>query len=88
MAVHTVELLEHALEAARQLGMKVRPEWLSGAGGGGCEIKGQKWIFLDLGQSPLEQLDQVVQALRGEPALARLDLPPELKAMLHVRKTA
>ena len=86
--MHTVELLEQALGVARQLGVKVRPEWLNGAGGGGCEIKGQKWIFLDLGQSPLEQLDQVVQALRGEPRLARMDITPELNALLQVRKSA
>lgn len=85
--MHTVELLEEALTAASRLGFKVRQEWL-GAGGGACEIKGQKWIFLDHGQMPLEQLAVVAAALRGEPGLARLPLGAELRAYLGVRRSA
>ena len=86
--MHTVELLEYALSAARQLGYGVRHEWLGGNGGGACLLKGQKWVFLDLAQTPLEQLVDVAMAIRGEPGLDRLDLPPALRSYLLVRKTA
>ena len=86
--MHTVELLEHALTVARQLGYGIRHEWLGGNGGGACLLKGEKWLFLDLAQTPLEQLDQVSAALRGEAALERLDVEPALRPHLQVRKSA
>lgn len=85
--MHTVELLEHALEAARKLGYRVRQEWLGGPGGA-CELRGQKWLFLDLGLDPGEQLGVVAAALRGEPGAARLDLSPALRQYLNVRRSA
>ena len=86
--MHTVELLEHALSVAGLLGIKLRMEWLGGTGGGGCEIHGQKCIFLDLAQSPSEQLEQVLAALRGEPGLAALEMPLPLRHLLGLRKVA
>lgn len=62
--MHTVELLDEALDLAAQLGYAIRQEWLGGSGGGGCEIKGRKCLFLDLALSPLEQLEQVAAAIR------------------------
>ena len=85
--MHTVELLEHALAAARQLGYGVRHEWLEG-GGGACLLRGRKWLFLDLAQTPIEQLAQVAAVLRTEPATQRLELPPALRSYLALRKTA
>jgi hypothetical protein len=85
--MHTVDLLERALAAARELGYRVRQEWL-GATGGACEIKGQKWLFLDLALSPYDQLQVVAEGLRGDPRLARLALCPELATLLNVRRTA
>jgi hypothetical protein len=64
--MHTVDLLEQALGAAEKLGYRIRQEWLGGSGGGGCEIKGQKWIFVDLALDPLDQLEQVAEVLRHE----------------------
>lgn len=61
--MHTVELLDEALDLAASLGFAIRQEWLGGSGGGGCEIKGRKHLFLDLALSPLEQLEQVTQAI-------------------------
>ena len=46
--MHTVEALEQALDLAQRLGYEVRQEWLGGNGGGGCELNGQKVLFLDL----------------------------------------
>lgn len=86
--MHTVEILDQAITAAQLLGVKIRQEWLGGDGGGGCEIRGQKWVFLDLTQSPAEHLAQVVDTIRGEPGLSHLDLPPELTRMLEARRAA
>ncbi|HVU90128.1 MAG TPA: hypothetical protein VHD36_22545 [Pirellulales bacterium] len=63
--MHTVELLERALRAAEGLGYRVRQDWLDGPGAG-CEIKGEKWLFLDLASSPLDQLDVVAGVLSRE----------------------
>ncbi len=62
----TVELLEQALALAKRLGYAVRQEWLGGSGGGACEIKGKKLLFLDLAETPLDHLDQVLELLRRE----------------------
>ena len=39
--MHTVELLQEAVEAARRLGYEVRQDWLGGDGGGHCIVRGQ-----------------------------------------------
>jgi len=72
--MHTLDKLERAIAAVEQLGYRVRQDWLGGGsggggtGGGGCEIRGQKWLFLDLSQSPADQLDVVTEVLRREAA--------------------
>jgi len=65
-AVHTAEKLDAALAVARRLGYKIRLECLDGQPGGGCEISGKKWLFLDLSLSPQEQLGQVLETLQFE----------------------
>jgi hypothetical protein len=79
----TVELLKEAIGLARQLGYQISEEWLNGHGGGMCELKGQKWLFLDLGLGPSEQLDVVVSALRGESDAIYMPMSEELRAQLH-----
>jgi len=86
--MHTVELLEEALGVARQLGYRLREEWLGEITGGACHINGQKWLFLDLALSPAEQLDQVATAIRQEGNPAQLDASAELRQMLGVRRAA
>ncbi|MEK6235749.1 MAG: hypothetical protein N2C14_13660 [Planctomycetales bacterium] len=81
--MHTVDLLDHALRIAGKLGYDLRQEWLDGNGGGGCRYKDQKWLFLDLAQSPDEQLDVVLDVLRGEPTLAELPVPQPLLQKLR-----
>jgi hypothetical protein len=84
--MHTVELLEEALQAAQSLGFQVRQDWLGGSGGP-CEIKGQRWLFIDLSLSPLEQLDQVLAAIQ----LVTLDgatISPPLQRLLKPRAAA
>jgi hypothetical protein len=83
-----VELLDAALVLARQLGYRVREEWLDGRGGGGCEIRGQKWIFLDLALSAEEQLEAVLDTLRADPATVTDVMDDRLRRLLRTRKIA
>jgi hypothetical protein len=80
--MHTVEILEQALDLAVRRGYKIRQEWLGGLGGGGCEVGGRKVLFLDLAHGPAEQLDQVLDALRREPEAAAMPMPRELRELL------
>ncbi|MBC8868921.1 MAG: hypothetical protein H8E44_05860 [Planctomycetes bacterium] len=86
--MHTVELFEQALSVAEQLGYGVRQEWLGGSGGGACEFAGRKWIFVDLALNSVEQLEQVTEALQGDPAIFAVDLPPSMRDLLGIRKSA
>jgi hypothetical protein len=61
--MHTVDLLNESLQAARGLGYEARFEWLGGTGGGACEIHGRRWIFLDLALAPAEHLQLVQEVL-------------------------
>jgi hypothetical protein len=64
--MHTVQLLNEALDAARRLGFDVRQDWLGGNGGGHCMVRGRRMLLLDVAQSPDEQLEIVAEALRCE----------------------
>lgn len=86
--MHTVELREQALALARQLGYTVRQEWLGGSGGGHCEFAGRQWIFVDLSQSATEQLEQVADALRSNPAVRQLAVTPAMRKVLGIRKAS
>ncbi len=86
--MHTVELLEHAVAAAERLGYRIRQDWLDGSTGGACLRGREKWIFLDLALGPIDHLTCVAEAIRGEPGWAKLDLPPELRSLTEVRKSA
>lgn len=86
--MHTVDLREQALDLAQRLGYRIREEWLGGSGGGQCEFAGQRWIFVDLALNATEQLEQVADALRSDPAINAVPLPPVLRRLLVVRKPA
>lgn len=86
--MHTVERLEQVLAVAQQLGYQVRQEWLGGSGGGSCEIKGRKVLFVDLALSALEQLDQAADALQRDARLTTLKMPVEVRQLLTPRRAA
>jgi hypothetical protein len=86
--MHTVEILEQALDLAVRLGYSIRQECLAGNGGGGCELKGRKLFFLDLDLGPTEQLDQILEVLRREIDVPKLPIPQELGELLKIRKIA
>ena len=83
--MHTVELLQEALEAARGLGYDVRQDWLGGDGGGHCLLRGRRMLLLDVAQSPDEQLDVVADALRCEKNVATLKISRPLGERLAAR---
>ncbi len=85
--MHTVEVLDRALTVAESLSYRIRHEWLGGSGGGACEFAGRKWIFVDLALTVTEQLDQVLEALRSEPAIHTVSMPAEIRRLLD-RKLA
>ena len=68
--MHTIERLERLKDLAERAGYTVRQEWLGGVAGGACQFAGRKWIFLDLSLSVIEQLEQMADALHGDPAVA------------------
>jgi hypothetical protein len=84
--MHTVELLDEAIDLAKQMGMVVREEWFSGAAAGACEFKGRRWLFLDLALSPSEKLDVVAAALRSVPIPPGTLVSPPLARLLELRK--
>ena len=86
--MHTVEMLQRLTDLAEQAGYTIRHEWLGGSGGGACEFAGRKWIFVDLSLSVVEQLDQVVAAIKDDPAVWLLDLPVPVTRALGRRQAA
>ena len=86
--MHTVEILEKAIDVARRLGYQVRQDFLDGAGGGHCLVKGRKMILLDVAQSYDEQLSDMADALRDESRLVDMDIASEVAEYLGVRRVA
>ena len=81
--MHTVELMDQAIIAARKLGYDVRHEWLGGVAGGGCEVAGRKWLFVDLSLSAVEQLEQVCRVLEEDPGMGTIGVPLALQRRMH-----
>ena len=81
--MHTVDLFEHLVGVARQLGYQIRHEYLGGVGGGRCEVAGKRWIFVDLALSSTEQLDQLVEAIQEDPAIHTLSLPDQITQLMQ-----
>lgn len=67
--MRTVEVLQTALRLAERAGYQIRHEWLDGNGGGACEVRGRKLLFVDLALGPREQLEVVLNALRQDPSV-------------------
>jgi hypothetical protein len=86
--MHTVELLNEAVDTARRLGYEVRQDWLGGNGGGHCVVRGRKWILLDMAQSADEQLEIMTEALRDEAGAKLAATSAELAKRLAVRTAA
>jgi hypothetical protein len=86
--MHTVELMEQALEVAKRLGYSIRQDSFAGSGGGPCELNGRKLLFLDLDLTVEEQLDIVTAWLRTEPMAQMASMSRDLRELLRIRKVA
>jgi len=85
--MHTVELLEQALATARQMGFLVREEWL-GTGGGGCVLRGRRYLIVDLALNHREQLEQVLAAISEADEQTILQFPAPIRELLDQRRAA
>ena len=85
--MHSVELLQEAIALAQQLGYRVRQEWV-GTGGGICQFRGERWLFIDLSQTVLEQLESVRQALASSPRWKQCSTSPQMRRLLESRSAA
>ena len=81
--MHTVDIMDEALCLAKRIGYRIRQEWLGGSGGGGCEIRGQKFLFLDLSLGPDDQLELVLDALKNDPDTLEAEVPATLTTLLR-----
>lgn len=70
--MHTIDILEEALQLASACGWEVRHEWLAGFRGGACRLGRTHLLFIDRSLTAEEQLDQVLEGLRSQ-----LDRPTE-----------
>ena len=86
--MHTVDMVKEAIAVAQRAGYRIRQEYLGGSMGGGCEFGGQKWIFLDVSLGPVDQLEQVLDALRHDPDVVGMPMSGELQNRIGVRKSA
>ena len=86
--MHTVELLQQAIEVAQRAGYTVQQDWLGGDGSGHCLVRGRKLLLLDLSQTAADQLKAVQDAMRGEMGLSQFDMSEELADLLDVRSVA
>ena len=86
--MHTIELLEQAVQLANQLGYQVRQEWLGGCGGGACEVGGRKLMFLDSSLNATEQLEQIVDALADDPGVHTVTTSETMQRLLGLKRVA
>ena len=86
--MHTVELLEQAILLAERCGFIVRQDWFGGLTAGGCELKGRRWMLIDLSLTAPEQLAQVTSALQSLPIPDEIPIPPQLRESLKLRRAA
>lgn len=63
--MHSVDVLEEAIELAESSGFEVRREFLGESTGGACRIAGRWLLFVDQALPASEQLTQVIGALRA-----------------------
>jgi hypothetical protein len=65
-----------------RLGIDVRYEHLGGAGGGLCELRGQRIVFIDLDADVATRLDRCLRAAPGLHELETIYVPPVVREMI------
>lgn len=86
--MNEVNLFEEWIEVAKELGYQPRFEYFGGTGGGVCRVGQKKWLFVDLANSQLEQIDSMVAALASDPLIDSLTLSEPIKVQLEARRAA
>lgn len=81
--MHSLDLLQIALDTARQQGYQIRREWLGGIAAGRCRIAGKKILFVDVSLSVLEQLEQVASSLASDPEILLSETAEPLARVLQ-----
>ena len=71
--------LDTVLQLFEQLGIEVRSERLGGSGGGLCNIRGKRVVFVDVDADAATRLDRCVEALASIPEAASLYITPEMR---------
>lgn len=74
MKMRTVEQIDWVLKKATENGYSIRYEDLEGRGTATCLIRGQKWLFIDLSQSPNDRWEQLQQTLQHDPWFQALQI--------------
>ncbi|MEK6643384.1 MAG: hypothetical protein AABZ08_05700 [Planctomycetota bacterium] len=64
---------------AEELGLAIRREPLGGAGGGFCQIKGQRILFIDTMGDVETRYERTLEALAGLPEIEQRFVPPEIR---------
>ena len=85
---HSVLLLHEALDVVRRLGYHVRAEATPSGASGACLFRGEKWLFLDMAEGPVEQLATVCDVLRREDAVTQTALSEPLRRKLSAATLA
>lgn len=81
--MHEVDKLGHLLESCRAIGIVVRDESLGGDGGGLCRLRGQRVLFVDADDDDAGRYQKTVSALKDEPELEHMFLPPVIREDLQ-----
>jgi len=77
------EKLEALVTAAERLGVRVRREPLGGEGGGLCELRGQRLLFIDTAADLATQCERTAAALAGLPQIEQCYLVPEIRVLIE-----
>lgn len=62
-----------------RLEIDVRQERLGGDGGGLCQVRGRRIVFVDMDADPATRLERAIQALAALPELEDLFIPPTIR---------
>ena len=68
--------LDTLLAAAEQLGIEIRQAPLGGEGGGLCQLRGRRVLFVDTSADTATRYDRTVGAMAGLPEMQGMYLPP------------
>ena len=77
--MNAITQLDTIVRLFEQLGVEVRLERLGGDGGGLCQIRGKRVVFVDLDADTATRLGQCVAALATVPEAATVYISPEVR---------